>query len=119
MRAFMLCSMVDRRRRVGDTDRVLLSDGILVRLWIAAVPPTRMAERRTSLSVKLVAVALSMAVAVLCVEALVRLVGMDRPNLWRPHPELGWFHIPGASMHWTEEGNGQVHINALGMRDVD
>jgi lysophospholipase L1-like esterase len=32
---------------------------------------------------------------------------------------VGWSHIPGARAHWTEEGDGWVTINSLGMRDVD
>jgi hypothetical protein len=61
----------------------------------------------------------SCAVALLCIEPLVRISGMDPPMLWRPHPVRGWEHIPGAEAHWTEEGNGWVRVNALGMRDVE
>lgn len=50
-------------------------------------------------------------------EVLLRTTGMDRPLVWRPDPELGWVHIPGARQRWTEEGDGWVEINSLGMRD--
>jgi hypothetical protein len=59
---------------------------------------------------------------VLCVAVLevgVRVLGMAPPMLWQPDPELGWRHIPGARARWTEEGDGQVRINALGYRDRD
>jgi len=52
-------------------------------------------------------------------EVLVRLAGLDRSMVWQPHPQIGWWHIPGASTHWREEGDGLVQISSQGLRDVE
>lgn len=57
--------------------------------------------------------------SVTCGDVLVRVTGQDRPLVWRPDPRRGWRHIPGARVHWTEEGNGYVTINSLGLRDPE
>jgi len=68
---------------------------------------------------KLALLALSTGVAVLCLEIGLRLTGLDHPLVWQPDPRVGWWHIPGAQVHWTSEGDGHVRINSLGMRDVE
>jgi hypothetical protein len=68
---------------------------------------------------QLLALSLSMLFVAACVEVFVRLSGVDPPLMWRPDPEIGWRHIPGASAHWTEEGDAYVKINTLGLRDVE
>lgn len=54
---------------------------------------------------------------VLSLETMVRLAGLDVPRVWEPDRELGWHHIPGATRHFTEEGDGWISINSLGFRD--
>lgn len=85
----------------------------------ATVPPTL--PRRGSVArrwaARLAALALSCAVAVVLLEGLVRVSGLDAPRVWVPDPELGWHHLPGSRTHWTEEGDGRVEINSLGYRD--
>ena len=68
---------------------------------------------------RVLALGAAMALALLCVEVLVRVTGRDSPLVWQPDPQLGWRHIPGAATHWVEEGDGHVRINSLGMRDVE
>lgn len=68
---------------------------------------------------KLTLLAISTLLAVLAMEALVRVSGRDRPLLWEPDPQLGWRHIPNAALRWREEGDGQVLINGLGFRDAE
>jgi hypothetical protein len=63
--------------------------------------------------------AASSLVALGAVETYVRMAGLDRPLVWQPHPELGWWHLPNATVHWTEEGDGHVRINSRGLRDVE
>ncbi len=70
-------------------------------------------------AVRALALALAGAVALICVEVTVRLAGWDRPLVWQPDPQVGWRHIPGATMHWREEGDGVVHIDSLGLRDPE
>ncbi|GAB4536202.1 MAG: hypothetical protein Kow0063_21390 [Anaerolineae bacterium] len=68
---------------------------------------------------------LGLALALLVLEASVRLTGMappadPLPNLWEPHPYLGWFHIPNSGGLWYSEYSeyqAEVHINARGLRD--
>jgi lysophospholipase L1-like esterase len=74
-----------------------------VRLWLA----------------KITVLGLSILFGGLAIEAFLRVSGRDRPLLWEPDPQLGWHHIPGASLHWVEEGDGHVQINALGFRDTE
>jgi hypothetical protein len=68
---------------------------------------------------KLGVLCVSFAVALLSIELALRLFGSDQALVSAPHPTLGWWHIPGATRLWTEEGHGLVHINSLGMRDVE
>ena len=68
---------------------------------------------------RFIALGLSVALALVAIEILVRATGRDRPQLWRPDPKLGWRHVPDARMHWTDEGDGHVTINSLGFRDVE
>src|SRR5262249_9145347 len=68
---------------------------------------------------QIAALAISLLVAAIAVEAMIRLSGNDQPLAWRPDPELGWRHIPGPTDHWTAAGDGYVRINSLGLRDVD
>jgi len=77
-----------------------------------------MAVTRRWLS-KLGLLALSTGVALLGLDLAIRVAGLDRPLVWQPDPRVGWWHIPGSSMHWTTEGDGHVVINSLGMRDVE
>ena len=70
------------------------------------------------LAVKVGLLALSTMLALGCVELFVRLAALDRPIVWQPNPELGWWHVAGARRHWTEEGDGTIEINPLGMRDA-
>jgi hypothetical protein len=72
---------------------------------------------RNRWSARFLALALGTAVGLLLVESIIRVAGWDCPLLWKPHPELGWRSIPGAYRHFTEEGDGQVHINLAGFRD--
>ena len=78
-----------------------------------------MSESRFGWSWKIVALASSLLASALVLDLLVRLSGVDTPLLWRPHPTLGWVHIPGARVHWTDEGDGWVRINNQGMRDIE
>src|SRR5262249_32637396 len=66
---------------------------------------------------KLRALGGSVLVAILVVEGGLRALGRDVPLVWEPDPVLGWKHIPGARRHWTEEGDGWIEINDLGLRD--
>src|SRR5688572_23732052 len=59
----------------------------------------------------------SLGIAVLAVEAAVRLIGRDSPAVWAPDPTVGWRPIPGAKRHWIEEGDGLIEINSRGFRD--
>jgi hypothetical protein len=68
---------------------------------------------------RFVALAAALVVAAGCVEVLIRVMALDRPLVWQPHPQFGWWHIPGARAHWTEEGDGRIVINSLGMRDEE
>lgn len=63
--------------------------------------------------------AAAVVVALGLVDVMVRATGNDRPLVWQPHPELGWWHIPHAEMHWLDEGDGRVRINGQGLRDVE
>src|SRR5688500_16080504 len=78
------------------------------------VPRRRQPRRRLAKGILLSA---SLAMSLLIVEAGLRLTGLDSPLVWKPDSEVGWHHIPGARMRWTEEGDGRVEINALGYRD--
>lgn len=68
---------------------------------------------------KFVLLGASVAIGFSGIEAIVRVSGSDRPLMWQPDPELGWWHIPGSKQHWLEEGDGWVEINSLGLRDVE
>lgn len=63
--------------------------------------------------------ACSLLVSVGLMEVGVRVLNLHEPLVWRPHPVLGWVHVPGAKRHWTEEGNGLIKINDLGYRDKE
>src|SRR5262249_25494248 len=80
----------------------------------AARPRGRWAVRALK---KLALLAVSLLVALALIEAGTRVLGIDAPLVWEPHPELGWHHIPGARKHWTEEGDGQIVVNSEGFRD--
>jgi hypothetical protein len=56
-------------------------------------------------------------VALLVVEAGLRLAGLGPSRVWEPHPQLGWHHVPGGTTHFRDEGDGWVQINSLGYRD--
>jgi lysophospholipase L1-like esterase len=75
-----------------------------------ALPPRRLGR-------KLLLLAGSIAVGFFLVEIGLRLVGMGTDRVWEPHPRFGWHHVPGATTHFTEEGDGWVRINSLGYRD--
>jgi lysophospholipase L1-like esterase len=68
---------------------------------------------------------MGLAAALLLLEGSVRLIGVappaaPLPQLWEPHPYLGWYHIPNSGGLWySEYGEFQadVHINARGLRD--
>jgi hypothetical protein len=60
-----------------------------------------------------------LAVGILLLEIAVRAFGLDTALVWRPHPVLGWWHVPGAEQHWTSEGDGWIHINSRGARDIE
>ncbi len=68
---------------------------------------------------------LGLALALLLLEGCVRLLGISPPAdplppLWEPHPYLGWFHTPNSGGLWYSEYGeyqGDVHINARGLRD--
>jgi len=68
---------------------------------------------------RLILLALSVGIAVIGLDVMVRLTGKDSPLVWHPDPVLGWWHIPESSTHWTSEGDGWVHINSLGIRDPE
>jgi len=68
---------------------------------------------------RLIALTGALVIAGICVEVLLRAMALDRPLVWQPHPQLGWWHIPGARQHWTEEGDGHIVVNSLGMRDEE
>src|SRR5690349_15567970 len=76
-------------------------------------------SNRSRIVARLAAVCVSLLIAFIAVEGIARVTGVDLPLVWRPHPRMGWWHIPGAKMEWTEEGHGHVQINSLGMRDVE
>lgn len=65
------------------------------------------------------------ALSLLLLEGGVRLTGIappadPLPQLWEPHPYLGWFHIPNSGGLWYSEYSeyqADVHINARGLRD--
>jgi lysophospholipase L1-like esterase len=78
-----------------------------------------MSFRTRSVIVRLATLSGAIALGVIAVEGTIRLAGLDQPLIWRPHPVLGWSHIPGAEAHWREEGNGLIQINRQGMRDVE
>jgi hypothetical protein len=42
----------------------------------------------------------------------------SRP-IYQRDPELGWWHIPGATSDYVGEGQSHVTINSLGLRDRD
>jgi hypothetical protein len=66
---------------------------------------------------KLLLLAGSLVVGLVVIELGARLFGLDVPLVWEPDPELGWRNIPGARRHFTEEGDGWIEINRLGLRD--
>ena len=66
---------------------------------------------------KVVALGVSLSIAVLAVEAGLHLVGRDSPRVWAPDPVVGWRPIPGAKRRWIEEGDGLIEINSRGFRD--
>jgi lysophospholipase L1-like esterase len=68
---------------------------------------------------RLIALTGAIVVAGVCVEVLLRVMSLDRPLIWQPHPQLGWWHVPGARAHWTEEGDGHIVVNSLSMRDEE
>jgi hypothetical protein len=82
-----------------------------------AAPAMAAVRRRPRWRKRLAGVILGSTVAVLMVEILVRGLGLDVPRVWEPDAHLGWHHIPGATRHFTEEGDGWIEINSLGYRD--
>lgn len=60
-----------------------------------------------------------------CVEGLVRTLHLapptdPNPNIWQPHPTLGWVHAPGSGglfLSPYREYATDVRINPLGLRD--
>ena len=56
-------------------------------------------------------------IGVLLMETGVRVLNLHEPLIWAPDAEFGWNPIPGAKRLYTNEGYGEVAINALGYRD--
>src|SRR6266850_92335 len=79
-------------------------------------PMTRRVLQRPWLA-RFVLLAFSLVIAVLAMEAFIRMTSVDRPLEWQPDPTLGWWHVPGARQHWTDEGDGRIEINSVGLRD--
>jgi len=76
-----------------------------------------MPSGRVSLRFILAYAAASVVFGIVVLEVALRLLNLHEPLVWKPHPELGWEHIPGARKQWTEEGNGWIEINEFGFRD--
>src|SRR4051812_18310884 len=72
---------------------------------------------QTRLRTKLVLLCTSCLAGLFALELAVRLAGLDKPLIFEPDPQLGWRHIAGASVRFTEEGDGLVRINSHGHRD--
>lgn len=65
----------------------------------------------------LLLIAGSLLVGLLVIEGVMEIMGIRYDRLWEPDPQLGWRSIPQAERHWTDEGDGWVHVNTLGHRD--
>jgi hypothetical protein len=68
---------------------------------------------------RILVAACSLFAGIAAVEGMLRAIGEHQPLVWEPDPELGWWHIPGAVAHWTEEGDAWIRINRAGMRDLE
>ena len=66
---------------------------------------------------KLALLGTSVLVAITLCEIGLRVTGLDFPRVWEPDAEVGWRPIPGAVRRFTDEGDGLVEINSLGLRD--
>jgi len=56
-------------------------------------------------------------VALLIVEAGLRLAGVSYPYFYIPDPVMGYAHKPGAEGWWKKEGVAYIRINSAGFRD--
>lgn len=68
---------------------------------------------------KLAMLAVSVGMALLCIEVFLRVSGRGGEIVWSPDPHVGWWHVPGSRTRWTQEGDGLVEINSVGLRDVE
>jgi hypothetical protein len=48
-----------------------------------------------------------------------RALGLGPAPWIEPDPVLGYRHVPGAQLRWTEEGDGLIKINSRGHRDAE
>jgi hypothetical protein len=69
------------------------------------------------ITARLILAGASVALALVLAEVVLRLIGFSAPNLYEPHPQLGWILRPGARGWYTAEGRGFVQVNSVGMRD--
>jgi len=61
----------------------------------------------------------SLLIGLLVAEITLRVLDMDAPVVWKPHPVLGWSHIPEVKTLYTDEGRGLIEINSHGFRDIE
>ena len=59
----------------------------------------------------------SLALSVAGLELGCRLIGIDRPRLYRTDADRGWSLKANVRTHWTQEGSASVHTNSQGYRD--
>src|SRR3990172_5552726 len=62
-------------------------------------------------------VGISIMVALLVAELLLRAIGYSVPLFYLPDPRLGWILRPGAEGWYTDEGRAFMRVNSAGMRD--
>ena len=62
-------------------------------------------------------VGVSVLVALLLAEIVLRIMGFSAPVWYRPDAQLGWTLRPGMNAWYTREGRSHVVINAEGRRD--
>ncbi|WP_287962913.1 SGNH/GDSL hydrolase family protein [Alcanivorax sp.] len=62
-------------------------------------------------------VGMSLLVALVAAEALLRLIGYSHSSFYRADPYCGASLRPGAEGWWTKEGRSHVVINSQGLRD--
>jgi len=72
-------------------------------------------DNRLAASITLTVV--SSCAAVVLAELFLGVGGFSWPVLYGPDPTTGTFHRPNISFTYTDEGEGEVHINSAGLRD--